>query len=421
MAIIISKEKESELKVFGADANVTSEDAVHFGIGSVSKVLAKVGTDDGNAYFGYDKDSSTGIIVARGKVVSSRVLDVQYVAEQAKTDTLPYSAPKLKFKYVKDDKSVDYVTYDLTGEAAIGDINDVSTRVKNIEDLIGDASTGDTDDVINKVREVLDWFKNLPEDSSTAVELFKDVNDLKTKVAAATVTDTAVDGKYVSAVSQKDGKITVERADLPTLSVKEGSANYVAVDNHQVEIMTSTLGDMVGMTVKYKDADGGVVDTKDKTHTIPVYYKADGSEITPGLADAQNVATEILHDEEVIATALNDLQTQIDKMEADVKAYAVKTTVDKADSVVEIKDKDLTGAVANSSVDAGKSTYTVTVKLNDKGDAATQTIDVLNQAVVDKLVELLVAEKTRAVTKETALDTSVKDHETRLSWINLGE
>lgn len=419
MAIIISKEKEPELKVFGADT-VTSSDAVHFGIGSVSKVLAKVGSDDGNAYFGYDKDASTGIIVARGKIVSSRVLDVQYVPEVAKTDTVAYSAPKLKFKYVKDDTSVDYVEYALTGDAAIGGIEDVSTRVKNIETLIGDAA-GDDNNVIDKVREVLDWFKGLPEDSSTAVQLVADVKDLKDKVAAANVTDTAVTGKYVSTVSQKDGKITVERADLPTLSVKSGSANYVAVDNHQVEIKTSTLGDMVGMTVKYKDSDGNEVDIKDTTHTIPVYYNATGTEISPALADAKDVATEILNDEKVIAAALNDLQTQIDEMEADVKAYAVTTTVDKADSAVEIADKDLTGKTANTSITAGKSTYTVTVKLNDKGDAATQTIDVLNQAVVDKLVELLVAEKTRAVKKETELDASVKDHETRLSWINLGE
>lgn len=199
MAIIISKEKEPELKVFGADT-VTSSDAVHFGIGSVSKVLAKVGSDDGNAYFGYDKDASTGIIVARGKIVSSRVLDVQYVPEVAKTDTIAYSAPKLKFKYVKDDKSVDYVEYALTGDAAIGYIKDVSTRVKNIEALIGD-DKGDDNTVIDKVREVLDWFEGLPEDSSTAVQLVADVNDLKNKSAAANVTDTAVTGKYVSAVS----------------------------------------------------------------------------------------------------------------------------------------------------------------------------------------------------------------------------
>ena len=34
-------------------------------------------------------------------------------------------------------------------------------------------------------------------------------------------TDTAVDGKYVSAVSQTDGKITVTRADFPNVNVNK--------------------------------------------------------------------------------------------------------------------------------------------------------------------------------------------------------
>lgn len=44
-------------------------------------------------------------------------------------------------------------------------------------------------------------------------------------IEALDVTDTAVAGQYVSAVSETDGKISVTRADLPTYTLAEGSAN----------------------------------------------------------------------------------------------------------------------------------------------------------------------------------------------------
>ena len=44
-------------------------------------------------------------------------------------------------------------------------------------------------------------------------------------IEALDVADTAVAGKYVSAVSETDGKISVTREDLPTYTLAEGSAN----------------------------------------------------------------------------------------------------------------------------------------------------------------------------------------------------
>ena len=44
---------------------------------------------------------------------------------------------------------------------------------------------------------------------------------VEANTVALDVTDTAVDGQYVSAVSQKDGKIAVTRADFPNVNVNK--------------------------------------------------------------------------------------------------------------------------------------------------------------------------------------------------------
>ena len=59
-------------------------------------------------------------------------------------------------------------------------------------------------------------------------------SDITNAIAALDVSDTAQSGKYVSAVSEVDGKITVTRADLPTADVYSitkdtASSDYAAV------------------------------------------------------------------------------------------------------------------------------------------------------------------------------------------------
>ena len=131
-------------------------------------------------------------------------------------------------------------------------VDGVDTRVAAIETLIGGAEDADTK--INTVKEVLEWFTDVQETdkgaqliadvaanktaigakaegNTPASGLYKEIEDAKAAAIAANtaaiealdVTDTAEAGKYVSGVSQENGKITVTREALPTLSVKTGS------------------------------------------------------------------------------------------------------------------------------------------------------------------------------------------------------
>lgn len=607
MAITIKKSMINGAPViFGAsaDADTAKGVEVKFGYGTLENVLAKVGTaDDGVIYFGYDDAKSTGAIVSRGKLVSSKILDIKTTAavtgeggtvtkeaqivisyidtdKSVKTLEIPVSADgKLKDladkieslktlvgtnadtkdretvfgtiaketdratteegklsariktledkKYtsvtpktdghvkvtVSDDNVVTVSEDDIASAALLGTVDDVAgtatafgkivseterataaegglnTRVTNIETLI----TSDKDGTINKVSEVIDWFKGVAEgeggakllsdvaanktaigtetvDGTAGTGIYKRIEDLEAKkhkvsdvtadagkcvsgvhvdengaltidqtelsaaninataiavgadtvavngdkvdaqiaslaksikaaaktaddaIKALDVEDTAVDGKYVSAVSERDGKITVTRADLPTLSVKTGSEQFAAVNNHEVEIKTTVLN-TVGLT-----------------KTEAGKWQAGTADIqSTGLATAADVAAEIVSDEEVIATALNDHENRLKTVEGkEITVSSAKSDV--AVSVAEVRDSSnvVTTAATNFNVTDGKVTFTIH---NGDKDVA-ETITAYTEDTVKALVELYAKEKARAEAAEAKLDE-------RLSWIEV--
>lgn len=574
MAITIQKSKINGAPVvFGApaDADTAKGKEVKFGFGTVANVLAKVGAeDDGVIYFGYDEAKSTGAIVSRGKLVSSKILDITTTAAVVEDTGAVTKEAQIVISYVDTDKSVktleipvsadaklkdladkiealktlvgtkedtkdtdtvfgaiakeaDRATTketaisellgakddDKTKETAFGKIADekaratkaegkLNTRVTNIETIMGDAQNPDADSVINKVTEVIDWFKDVSETKKGATlisdvatnkaaigtktventnSIYKRIEDLEAKkhtvsdVAAETgkcvsgvhvdetgaltitetelaatninanaitasdetvavegdkvdaqiaslaksiksaaksaddaikgldVVDTAVEGKYVSAVSEEDGKITVTRADLPTLSVKAGSGSYVAVDNHAVEVKTTALN-TVGLT---KNADSGKWEAG----------KADAA--STGLATAADVAAEIVSDEEVIATALNDHENRLKTVEGKKITVSsaksdVAISVDEVSETKEDGSNVVTTAATNFNVTGGKITFTI----HDGDKDVAETITAYTEDTVKALVELYAKEKARAEAAEAGL-------EKRLTWVELNK
>ena len=259
-------------------------------------------------------------------------------------------------------------------------ISGVDTRVAAIETLIGGAEDADTK--INTVKEVLEWFTNVQETDKgaqliadvaanktaigakagegvvTSTGLYKEIEDAKAAAIAANtaaiealdVTDTAEAGKYVSAVSQENGKITVTRAALPELSVKTGSENYVGVANHEVEIKTSALGSV------------GIKFENDK-------WTAGTATSETGLATAADVATEIANDELVIAAALNDHEARIQTAEADITTAKADIAALKAEDKVHTTVADNTGNYVKVSTNANTKVVTVAEHVVNLADA----------------------------------------------------
>ena len=248
-----------------------------------------------------------------------------------------------------------------------GTISGVNTRVEAIETLIG-KDVEDADAVINTVSEVLKWFAGVQETDTgaaliadvaanktaigtkaveggaAATGLYKEIEDAKAAATAAIealdTPDTAEAGKYVSAVSQENGKITVTRADLPTLSVKTGSETYVGVANHEVEIKTSALGSV------------GIKFENDK-------WTAGTATSETGLATAADVATEIANDELVIAAALNDHEARLQTAENDITTAKSDIAALKAEDKVHTTVADNTGNYVKVSTNANTKVVTV--------------------------------------------------------------
>ena len=249
-------------------------------------------------------------------------------------------------------------------------VDGVDTRVAAIEKLIGGAE--DADATINTVKEILDWFAGVQETDkgaqliadvaanktaigtkagegvATSTGLYKEIEDAKAAAIAANtaaiealdVTDTAEAGKYVSAVSQENGKITVTREALPALSVKTGSENYVGVANHKVEIKTSALGS-VGITFENDKWTAGTATSE------------------TGLATAADVATEIANDELVIAAALNDHEARIQTAESDITTAKADIAALKAEDKVHTTVANNTGNYVKVSTNASSKVVTV--------------------------------------------------------------
>lgn len=247
----------------------------------------------------------------------------------------------------------------------------VDTRVAAIETLIG-KDVEDADTIINTVSEVLKWFAGVQETDTgaaliadvaanktaigtkaveggaAATGLYKEIEDAKAAAIAANtaaiealdVTDTAEAGKYVSAVSQENGKITVTREVLPTLSVKTGSETYVGIANHEVEIKTSALGS-VGITLENGTWTAGTATSE------------------TGLATAADVATEIANDEIVIAAALNDHEARLQTAENDITTAKADIAALKAEDKVHTTVADNTGNYVKVSTNADTKVVTV--------------------------------------------------------------
>ena len=259
-------------------------------------------------------------------------------------------------------------------------VDGVDTRVAAIEKLIGGAE--DADATINTVKEILDWFAGVQETDkgaqliadvaanktaigtkagegvATSTGLYKEIEEAKAAAIAANtaaiealdVTDTAEAGKYVSAVSQENGKITVSREALPTLSVKTGSENYVGVANHKVEIKTSALGS-VGITFENDKWTAGTATSE------------------TGLATAADVATEIANDELVIAAALNDHEARIQTAESDITTAKADIAALKAEDKVHTTVANNTGNYVKVSTNASSKVVTVAEHVVHLADA----------------------------------------------------
>ena len=490
MAIIISNETIAPAVYGGAEeaqpvANSVLDANIQFGKGSIAKVLKKVGTNDPNIYFGNDASTGAGIVVADGKLMSSKVLDVKVIEEvpgvKGDDGTITGFVPAgLKITYVQDGS---------VGEATLTtSTSGLESRIKALEDF---NKVADSDGKINTVKDILDWFDTVSEASTnytvtvdgsvmdlgkgqaglltSVAHNKKDIADIKATIDSLDVTDTSAGkGNVVVTYKQENGKVTISDVSVTETSALFTEATQDTSANLSVTSASALLtGESISAIKNYVDAvalanqeeitiktDSSAYLTVDASndHLIGVNVttlgdavgltkNGDGTWVTPegvttvapGLATAADVAAEIVADEKVIAAALNEHEIAINALED--KQITVSSTTGN------ITDLSTGSTVADGSLIVDGSIITsnnyvpALENIAFNGTGATKTYTIKNgdtsvvetivsvdaSTVITSLLNIIQAERVRANNAEATLQHQLNEHENRLKWIELGE
>ena len=225
------------------------------------------------------------------------------------------------------------------------------------------------------------------------------IADAKKKIEALDVTDTAVAKKFVSAVSETDGKITVERRelvaeDVPVLGITKISGLQGALDAKQDTVTFNTAYDAATNKAATmsdvntaKSAVVGNADDLSGVDTVKGAKKYAEEKAGEALASAKTYADGLVGTESAIAGRVSALEgkhaegkTVAQEVAAGIEAlnlantYAAKGTTDahiaKSDIHVTAAKKDAwDGAVSNVETLMGTETTTGSVKQIAKGYA----------------------------------------------------
>lgn len=489
MAIIISNETIAPAVYGGAEeaqpvANSVLDANIQFGKGSIAKVLKKVGSNDPNIYFGHDASNGAGIVVADGKLMSSKVLDVKVIKEvpgvkDASGNITGFAPAGLKITYVQDGS---------VGETTLSISNsNLETRIKALEDF---NKVADADDKINTVKDILDWFDTVSEAStnytvsidgsimdlgkgqagllSSVAHNKKDIADIKATIDSLDVPVTSVgSGNVVVKYNQENGKVTISDVSVTetsavfteatqdasaNLSVGSASAlltgesisvikNYVdavaAANQEAIEINTDSSAyltvdasndHLIGVNITTLGDAVGLTKNQEGTWVTPEGVTT----VAPGLATAADVAAEIVADEKVIAAALNEHELAINALES--KEITVSSSTGNITDLSTGSTAASGALTVNGSIIASNNYVPALENIAFNGAGATKTYTIKNgdtsvvetivsvdaSTVITSLLNIIQAERVRANNAEATLQQQLNDHENRLKWIELG-
>lgn len=193
------------------------------------------------------------------------------------------------------------------------------------------------------------------------------------------VTDTAVTGKYVSAVSEADGKISVTRADLPSYTLATGSANGTVAFNG-ADIAVKGLGSAAYTDSKDYEKAGEAAKV---SASLESYKTTNDAAVAAAAAKGQQGIDDA-------AAALAKANEKATMAEVEAKNYATK-----AEAQAMADGKDAAIKAAKDAADAAQADIDAFMAAADTGDAALDTLkeiqDFLNsddgtvQTLIDKV------------------------------------
>ena len=133
--------------------------------------------------------------------------------------------------------------------------------------------------ILNTLNGTVDTEGSVKKQVADALTSAKSYTD--TQIQGLDVEDTAVVGSYVSAVSEADGKISVSRAELPTVSEIKSEGQAIIAVKEDKGVISATAGDIAAAHVTIADAGDHFTSTTVEGALSELFTKAgDGSKVT---------------------------------------------------------------------------------------------------------------------------------------------
>lgn len=139
--------------------------------------------------------------------------------------------------------------------------------------------SGDDKVILDRLNGTVDTEGSVKKQVADTLTSAKSYTD--TQIQGLDVEDTAVVGSYVSAVSEADGKISVSRAELPTVSEIKSEGQAIIAVKEDKGVISATAGDIAAAHVTIADAGDHFTATTVEGALSELFTKAgDGSKVT---------------------------------------------------------------------------------------------------------------------------------------------
>ena len=251
MAITITRTMDETPAVYGASTGV----AVKFGYGTLTNVLNKIGTaDDGVIYFGYDEAKSTGAIVSRGKLVSSKILDITTTpVVKGENDSVTQEA-KIVISYIDTDKTVKTLEIPVSAD---GKLKELADKIDALKTLVGTKADTKENDTV---------FGAIAKETARATGAEKTISDLLGTKDDDKTKETAF-GKIAAEASRATDAETGLSNRIKTLedkkytTVNKKTDGHVKVDVSADNVVTVTEDDIASAALLGTATDASTANT----------------------------------------------------------------------------------------------------------------------------------------------------------------
>lgn len=207
---------------------------------------------------------------------------------QAKLPSMKAGEPAVAF-YKKGDGIVKMILGISVGDGTNYQIFDTESMPSDVQSKFDALMGGTPDAKYDTIKEIADALVKLNGADNVDGSVAKAVADAlveakgytDSQIQSLDVTDTAVEGSYVSAVSETDGKISVSRAELPTVSEIKSEGQAIIAVKEDKGVISATAGDIAAAHVTIADAGNHFTATTVEGALSELFTQAgDGSKVT---------------------------------------------------------------------------------------------------------------------------------------------